>query len=785
MDAGKRVCVLAIACAAVFFSAPIAFAFASTGFVAPTPADGSSQNHSSIEAKLSNSGQTGSFYSFLNLDHSLVGWYRFEGNGTDDSVTNAPGTWTTDGDGAGEAYAPGKFGQAADFDGHTSYDVTLSDPPAASFTVSAWVDLNAITESAALVSDRNGHLLQIGGSDRWQFDNEYSADAVATTGVWTLVTGVYDATAHTETLYVNGAEVISGGGDRAFDEDINIGKRNDDVYLDGKIDDVMIFKRALGADEVAALYDGTNGYDHMFTGLSAALHTFTGYAVDSAANVDSTEDRTVTVTDATNITTCTELEAMSDDPTASYTLGNDIDCAGFDPNHDGKGFVPVGTPDVPFAGSFNGNGHTISNLTIKRPDEDNVGLFGYVYEGSGTGTFQNVTIAGSMQGDNYTGALMGELESQGSLVITNVTSSATILAHGYAVGGILGQFDSGDTLTITNSHATGSVTVSASSDTAQIGGLVGYIQNNGTITGSTASGTVTVTSTGAVTEVGGLAGLFTGSSIANSSASGNVSVSASGDTSHIGGLVGHASASAGRLTVTSSYATGSVTDSGQRMDPGLGGLLGSADDPVDVSQSYATGAISLHSATFVQYGVGGLIGYDAGGGTIDKSYSTGDIAVDAADDVSYGVAGLVGFAGAALSITDSFAERNISMTSDTAYATGAGGLLGWDNASVVAIGSSYSAANIAAYSVTVTSAVGGLVGHLESAGSSISNSFYAGAVVATTQSGDPADDVIAIGGVVGEHAAGDSFTSVFWDQARSGQPDARDRALRIPPGARR
>ncbi len=756
---------MAVACAAILFSATTVYA--ATSFVTPTPANGSSQSHGGIEAKLSTSGLAGSFYSLLNFDDSLVGWYRLEGGGEDDSGVNHVSIWDDDGSG-GEAYAAGKFGQAGDFDGHTSFDVHLTDPITTSFTISAWVNLRTITGGAALVSDSAGHVLQVGGSNRWQFDNVYSADSVATTGEWTLVTGVYDQAQHTETLYVNGAEVISGGGDRTIDQNINIGKRVDNIYIDGKIDDVTFFKRALGADEIASLYDGTNHYDHSFTTLDVGAHTLTGYVVDSTGAKDTTEERTVTVTNNTNITNCTELEAMRDNLAGSYALTSDIDCTGFDPNHDGKGFIPVGSASAPFAGSLNGNGHTISNLTIARPAEDDVGLFGYIAEGSGTGTFQNVTITGSIEGHNFTGALIGELEGTGSLVITNVYSSARILAHGYVSGGIIGQFESSGTITITNAHATGSVTVSATADTAQIGGLVGYISNGGVITGSTASGTVTVTSTGAAGQVGGLAGLFVGSTIASSSASGTVRVTGH-VTNRIGGLIGGAGAGGGRTTMTASYATGDVIVSGYSMDPGLGGLVGAAGDPMDFTLCYSTGVIDLYSATYVTYGVGGIIGYDVGGGSINKSYSTGDITVEAVDNVSHGVSGLVGYTGADLSITDSFAERNISVTADTDYVSGAGGLLGWDEGFVVTIDRSYAVENITTHSATVDSVVGGLVGHLSNSASTISNSFFTGVIIATTATDDPEDNIAEIGGVTGDRDLDGAWTNVYWDKTRSGQ----------------
>ena len=51
-------------------------------------------------------------------------------------------------------------------------------------------------------------------------------------------------------------------------------------------------------------------------------------------------------------------------------LGNDI-------NLNSKEWTPIGTDDNPFSGTFDGSGYTLCALTINRPNDDYVGLFGY------------------------------------------------------------------------------------------------------------------------------------------------------------------------------------------------------------------------------------------------------------------------------------------------------------------------------------------------------------------------------------------------------------------------
>ena len=49
----------------------------------------------------------------------------------------------------------------------------------------------------------------------------------------------------------------------------------------------------------------------------------------------------------------------------------------------GAGWQPIGDFSNAFIGQFDGNGFTISNLTIDRNGTDRVGLFGYTGSGSG------------------------------------------------------------------------------------------------------------------------------------------------------------------------------------------------------------------------------------------------------------------------------------------------------------------------------------------------------------------------------------------------------------------
>ena len=260
-------------------------------FSGSTPDDDASfTGTTTIPTELTTSA-VGNNYAFIDFDHSLLGWWRFHDSNSDDSGSGAHGTWN-----GTMSFKSGRFGNAAHFDGATSFDAQLGHDITSSFTVSAWVYLDSLTIGAGVISDTNEHLLQIGGSYRWQFDDTYSASSVADVNTWTHLAGVYDASTGVETLYVNGTAVSSTTSTRTVTKNLSIGKRTDNTYLTGRVDDVLIFGRALGTDEIASLYNGaTASYNHTFTDLTLGEHQLKAYLADAYGSVGATSQKTVSL----------------------------------------------------------------------------------------------------------------------------------------------------------------------------------------------------------------------------------------------------------------------------------------------------------------------------------------------------------------------------------------------------------------------------------------------------------------------------------------------------------
>lgn len=219
-----------------------------------------------------------------------------------------------------------------------------------------------------------------------------------------------------------------------------------------------------------------------------------------------------TVADPYQIATLTQLQAMQyDDGTKNYILTADIDASATSTWNSGKGFLPIPTE---FVGSFDGQGHSITGLTIKR-DVYDVGLFQTMGEAASVRNLELVNV--DIQGTASTGALAGDADG----IISNVS-------------------------------VTGKVSTTANN----VGGLVGVLR--GTLRNAWSSATVSGTE-----NVGGIAGYATGASIWRSYSSGTVS-----GKGEVGGIAGGANS----FQLLHSYSRTTLTG-----DSLVGGLVGKAD----------------------------------------------------------------------------------------------------------------------------------------------------------------------------------------------------------------
>ena len=127
---------------------------------------------------------------------------------------------------------------------------------------------------------------------------------------------------------------------------------------------------------------------------------------------------------------------------------------------------PIGTSDVPYTGTFDGKGYTISGLYFNNPSESNVGLFGYI---EANGKISNVGVLDSYFKFDMLGGGVCGTNNGGEL--QNCSNSSTVIGIRIA-GGVCGTTYSGGT--IKNCKNTGYV----KGTSGFAGGVCGY--NSGT-----------------------------------------------------------------------------------------------------------------------------------------------------------------------------------------------------------------------------------------------------------------------------------------------------------------
>ena len=177
------------------------------------------------------------------------------------------------------------------------------------------------------------------------------------------------------------------------------------------------------------------------------------------------------------------------DAAGTVRLLADIDMAGI------ADFTPIGKGyDHGFTGTFDGGGHTISNLRVNVAGSF-AGLFGY-----NSGTIRDVNMAdATVTATNSSAGGIAGYNIYGTIAGCFVTGG-TVTAEYWLAGGIVGDNLYG---TITGCSVAGA-TVTAGENYA--GGIVGY-SYHGTITGCSVTGaTVTATNSSA----GGIAGYNSG-----------------------------------------------------------------------------------------------------------------------------------------------------------------------------------------------------------------------------------------------------------------------------------
>lgn len=186
------------------------------------------------------------------------------------------------------------------------------------------------------------------------------------------------------------------------------------------------------------------------------------------------------------IETVEDFRKIDDDLSGNYVLAQNIDFGG-------NNYRPIAYKSgTSFTGKFSGNGHTISNISVKY-DDDLVGLFG-----TNKGLIMNLAVSGEVTGEEYIGGICaknegtiyscsfdGEVKQSATTqrkgkvggicgtnyaTISNCFNSADVSGNDY-IGGICGEMCGKDPVVV---YCVSVGKVSGFTGSAIVGGICGY-----------------------------------------------------------------------------------------------------------------------------------------------------------------------------------------------------------------------------------------------------------------------------------------------------------------------
>ena len=152
---------------------------------------------------------------------------------------------------------------------------------------------------------------------------------------------------------------------------------------------------------------------------------------------------------------------------------------------DVNGFPGIGSPTSKYTGTFDGQKHVISNLTIDNQSTGNpAGFFNNVTAGA---VIKNFTLDNTcyIVGHHFVGAFVGQTDGNGTVLLQQLGNEADVMAWEQNAGAIVGCNTSGDlNLTLENCYNTGAI-----SSARESGALSGWL-NNAKVTNCYNMGTV-------------------------------------------------------------------------------------------------------------------------------------------------------------------------------------------------------------------------------------------------------------------------------------------------------
>lgn len=241
------------------------------------------------------------------------------------------------------------------------------------------------------------------------------------------------------------------------------------------------------------------------------------------------------------IATAEQLAAINDNLSGHYVLTADIDLAGIEwtpigayaPSGESEEEQEIPAADTAFTGTFDGQGHTISNLTVNQPEGWAMGLFGCAVNAKiANFTLENATVDAQMMGADVMGYAYMSTVSGVTLVNGVVNAHWGEKSAEGMYGGIVGA---GMGSMIESCSAQADITLPNGTANA---GIVGGGLEMTSVVNCAATGTITAGNN--CYGLGGVSGCgFAAEQFTNDSAE-NVTITTGDSCTWIGGITGYA-----------------------------------------------------------------------------------------------------------------------------------------------------------------------------------------------------------------------------------------------------
>lgn len=325
-----------------------------------------------------------------------------------------------------------------------------------------------------------------------------------------------------------------------------------------------------------SLQEGENAVSVVVTSQDGTLRTYTVTVTKKAAPENLVITTAEELMDFAAAVNNGDYAGIAD---VTVELGADINMSGYD-------WTPIGIDGSHyFSGTFEGNGHTVSNLTITKDTTGYFGLFGIT-----EATIQNVNLTGSLTN-----------------TISDASGSHVGAVAGYIVGGAI------------RNCSTSEFTIKSSSDDLTlgqaVGGIVGVAES--TQVENCVSGTG-ITLNFKFYYIGGVAGAAVGSQVVNCSYTGTLTIMGSGY-ADCGGIVGN-SQQGSEISYCVNSGTIDVAGRTSSTNAKVGGIVGMQYDDAEKIDSCTNEGNVTGKASYM----GGITGY-ASGGSIKNCLNKGKV----------------------------------------------------------------------------------------------------------------------------------------------------------------